>query len=459
MSQNYNLWDGIDDALPPRSRLASLKPFGQGTPFQESLSGLIIRLARIHTCDPKQLLNLEILQNTALKQLRPTGGFVSFDLRTMNGGGKYASEVSRRLEELTLQDNLINCSFLPWSNIIAKKGMGILHSHPHWCSNCIEEWRKNNLEAYLPLLWFAYSVNSCTKHGNILSDKCSHCGKHQPFVPRHTFLDHCSHCGHWLGDEKYGCSGSSEAAPIDDFEIFQREAVGEMISHPPYSNLATFENFLSRLKYVIETEFNGVVTHYERSIGFRQSSIKQWLDGKRPSLPLFMRMTQRLGTTPVQFLKGNLTNAFFSKGEIFSFQHTVKKYAVTETTHKEIRSALLSIIASGESTIPTKTIAERLGYKYSWLKYWHPEPCLEISRFYRQHLSREAQRKRNNAENITREVVRELFEKKIKITRRAVQKILFRHSIFLSRPEIRAAFNDEKRVLFLPFFAPHGQKK
>src|SRR5438034_10122518 len=41
----FDSWDSIPPVLPPRSRLYTLKPVGIGTPFVESLSGYIARLA------------------------------------------------------------------------------------------------------------------------------------------------------------------------------------------------------------------------------------------------------------------------------------------------------------------------------------------------------------------------------------------------------------------------------
>lgn len=42
------------------SHLYCLEPEGKGTPYTESLTGLIARLARAHRMEPGQLVNYEI---------------------------------------------------------------------------------------------------------------------------------------------------------------------------------------------------------------------------------------------------------------------------------------------------------------------------------------------------------------------------------------------------------------
>nr|WP_236116925.1 TniQ family protein [Hassalia byssoidea] len=46
--------------IPPRSRLYNLEPIGIGTPYVESLTGYVIRLAEQHCITTRQLLLNEI---------------------------------------------------------------------------------------------------------------------------------------------------------------------------------------------------------------------------------------------------------------------------------------------------------------------------------------------------------------------------------------------------------------
>src|SRR5438128_1248201 len=56
----FDSWDSIPPVLPPRSRLYMLKPVGIGTPFVESLSGYIARLADVHAVSVGDLVGREL---------------------------------------------------------------------------------------------------------------------------------------------------------------------------------------------------------------------------------------------------------------------------------------------------------------------------------------------------------------------------------------------------------------
>jgi len=53
--ERYEEWDVSIPPLPSRSRLYRLEPIGIGTPYVESLTGYIARLAETHCITPKSL--------------------------------------------------------------------------------------------------------------------------------------------------------------------------------------------------------------------------------------------------------------------------------------------------------------------------------------------------------------------------------------------------------------------
>jgi hypothetical protein len=57
----YETWDLEVSPLPERSRLYHLEPLGLQTPFAESLTSYIIRLAEAHSVMPKILVMHEII--------------------------------------------------------------------------------------------------------------------------------------------------------------------------------------------------------------------------------------------------------------------------------------------------------------------------------------------------------------------------------------------------------------
>ena len=75
VSPLFNSWDCRPPPLPPRSRLYALTPIGIGTPFVESLTGYVSRLADAHAVSVGDLLGRE-LSTFAPKPLLPFGPFL-----------------------------------------------------------------------------------------------------------------------------------------------------------------------------------------------------------------------------------------------------------------------------------------------------------------------------------------------------------------------------------------------
>ena len=57
---HFDSWDLAPATIPPRSRLHSIVPIGIGTPFVESLTGYMIRLAASHAVRVSDLIEHEL---------------------------------------------------------------------------------------------------------------------------------------------------------------------------------------------------------------------------------------------------------------------------------------------------------------------------------------------------------------------------------------------------------------
>ena len=60
MQEPFDSWDMLPVPIPARSRLHSIEPIGVGTPFVESLTGYMIRLAASHAVRVSDLIEHEL---------------------------------------------------------------------------------------------------------------------------------------------------------------------------------------------------------------------------------------------------------------------------------------------------------------------------------------------------------------------------------------------------------------
>src|SRR5439155_8760116 len=96
---------------PPRSRLYSLLPEGIDTPFIESLTSYINRLAWSYRIAPRILVAQEIiphLSRTYHFQSSPSllGAYCRSEAMSINGTGETANDWSSTLTQLTMKENL-----------------------------------------------------------------------------------------------------------------------------------------------------------------------------------------------------------------------------------------------------------------------------------------------------------------------------------------------------------------
>ncbi len=179
MTSDNDLWQVSNWQMPERSRLYRIVPLGKTSIMREALHSVLIRLAQAHTVSPLVLMKREIVPGTRIRHTKHSSSFTESHLKTMNGVGKYAAELTRKLENLTSQRQLSQCSFMLWSGLLDPRALGLLSTHPRWCPLCFLEWRDAGHEPYLPLIWQAAPILVCPVHSMALQYECPIVGQSQ----------------------------------------------------------------------------------------------------------------------------------------------------------------------------------------------------------------------------------------------------------------------------------------
>lgn len=437
---NSLILDFDDDWVPPaRSRLVTLRPKGAGTQMLESVSSLLVRIARAHTVKPLDLLNREIVPRTNIQLNRPSSSFVNTHAKTANGLGKYAHEIVGALEQLTGQTGLASCSFLPWRELLASNGNSLLHPRPCWCPTCFQEWRSVGSEPYFPLVWFCEQVAVCPAHKCPLIDRCTICGRQQPFVTRHAYLDYCSYCGEWLGKEE---PADSNATALPQRAIARASAIGELIvvgQTTEASMLGTRGRHATVITALIQQHFAGVRAEAERRFGFRPHVMLNWLSKHQAlSLKSLFELSERVGVSPATFLRNDPRTVFDFRQRV-AMGPIKHRPPVSEQRLSDLKKVLDGIARNGPHHLALTDVAKTLGEKYTFLRYWCPDECTRISAAHLKFKSDNSKAKL--AANVTqsRKIMMRLLSSKQRITRKIVKAELATHRISIACPEVRAA--------------------
>ena len=163
----YDSWDMDYPSLPTRSRLFQLEPIGVGTPYVESLTSYLARLAQAHTLLLGDLVAREI-KSIVPKTYRSKDLFCTkHPSGTANSTGAVAKYLLLSLEKLTLREDLENLTLLKWSQVLSQRNL--IHPVKKWCPVCYQEQHENNNPIYEHLLWFFKTVNICPLHSSFLT--------------------------------------------------------------------------------------------------------------------------------------------------------------------------------------------------------------------------------------------------------------------------------------------------
>ncbi|MGL4882401.1 MAG: TniQ family protein, partial [Waterburya sp.] len=205
----HELWSPEPLKIPQISRLYSLEPIEIGTPFTESLSSYLTRLATEHCVTPKKLIMGEIAPVIMGEKYLPEMLIKNVSILFGNSDAKPAingmREMTRSLvdalEQLTLRQDLRYLSCLTWKEVIRERGL--FRQNKAWCPQCFEQWRQESKTIYEPLLWSFKDVNYCLQHNCKLCDRCPHCDSFLKAIADFSVLGYCNRCRHWLGKTNY----------------------------------------------------------------------------------------------------------------------------------------------------------------------------------------------------------------------------------------------------------------
>lgn len=138
----YEEWDVTIPPTPPRSRLYRLEPIGIESPYVESLTSYIMRLAESHCVTPQALVEREIfpLWNLTGTVQNYSSWFSKFwwtGSPVLNGVSPITAQWVQVLQTLTSNDNLRFLTMLTWSELIGVNNL--LRRKKAWCPRCFQE--------------------------------------------------------------------------------------------------------------------------------------------------------------------------------------------------------------------------------------------------------------------------------------------------------------------------------
>ncbi|WP_144561377.1 TniQ family protein [Bacillus mycoides] len=195
------------------STLYSIEPIGLGTPYVESLTSYIARLAYEHSVTTGSLMKKVITNYLTVTHLKNNymKGSISKDASTLCSIGIGSENIISILEMLTGRKDIIFTTLMSLKGLLY--GENIISKYKKWCPQCLQEFIDKNKIVYEPLIWQIISTQHCSKHYCKLRDECHRCNKRLKSMHSKYIVGFCHYCNAWLGEKikaETVCSLSSE---------------------------------------------------------------------------------------------------------------------------------------------------------------------------------------------------------------------------------------------------------
>lgn len=308
----YKALDLQQPTIPTRSRLYCLEPIGVGTPYVESLTGYVARLAQAHCTLTGILIVSKIAPliregyvfNGRQRTMSPVYGSNS-SRRALNGTGLMASTLIQALEGLTLRGDLLHLAMITWANVLPSKGL--LRAKKSWCPICYQEWRAAGHVIREPLIWTLDVVTVCPRHSQPLQTECPHCHKQNfEVLEWRSRPGYCPKCGGWLGLSQSDLAANTEVWGEDELEwqTYVVNNIGELLAAAPHLlEPLPKERIQKVISAYVHQVTEGNLSAFARLIGLEQSKVDLWYKGRSvPTLGTLLHICNQLGISLLSFL-------------------------------------------------------------------------------------------------------------------------------------------------------------
>lgn len=454
----YDSWELKEVFLPRRSRLYQLEPIGMSTPYIESLTSYIARIAELHGVPPGILMTREIapLVDKLYFQNGANRGFREIFNRSqaLNGMGEMAADLVQVLQKLTLRDDLHFLTMLFWFDILTPRNL--FRTKKAWCPVCYQEQYHNGQVVYDQLLWTFKPITICPQHQTPLIEVCPHCNHQSSLLNWYSRPGYCSKCGEWLGINqcvKTFTDGEASLKLQLEWQSWTANVVGELISAvQSFESAPSKENITKSLNLVIDKVAENNAAAFSRLIGVPKNSLWMWQSTNTlPELNILLKICYKLEISLVEFLTPkNLVTKSFTKISQKYLQLSHKPRVSPKAFDQfQVKDALLAILAGNEEPPPTmKEVAKRLGYHTRTISRHFPDLCSAISAKCRDYKKACHIKSIEKLCSEVKEIVLSLNTQGVYPTEARVSELMANPGFFRYK-QVRAAFHDARRELGL----------
>jgi hypothetical protein len=443
--------------LPARSRLYRLAPCGLGTPWVESLTGYITRLAEAHGVSTGILYAKEIAPlvgkgNIFTFRLAGTAGYPT---HAINGLGVTAADFVRALESLTTRHDLRYLTLLPWQAVLPPSALG--RRVRAWCPACLGDWRATGQTVYEPLLWRIHRVTVCPRHQQPLCQVCPHCQRQIGPLDARTRPRHCSRCLQWLGAASTAPLPSEQAVVHEElaWALWVATTVGEAFAAAPrWLSPPRREHVTQAITVCLNRLSGGQRGALAHLLHVGENAVRNWQKGKTlPQFAFLLEMSHRLGISLQDFLRGARTasgqvnrepSPYYAQGRLQQTSHPQRGRRIPTVEVEQVLQAALR----EQPPRSLRQVTECCAASPQTVRQHFPHLCQAITARFVDYRTLRAAVRKEVARAEVKAVAYELYARGLPITRGRLRPLLS-SSDYINMSEGRAALREVRGELGL----------
>jgi transcriptional regulator with XRE-family HTH domain len=396
----------------PRSRLYSLVPAGIGTPWIESLTSYINRLAWTYRVEPRILVAQEIVPHLGRSyhfqsSFKLLSAFCRSEAMSINGTGEAALDWSSTLAQLTMRENLRDLTLSSWAGNMPFRGL--MRITPAWCPVCYHDWRKEGLPTYQSLLWMLQVVTVCLRHRRQLEERCLHCQRKQTVIPARIQPGCCTQCMTWLG-----ISSSSEIEnEVDeetlDWQQWVSNIIGELRKASTTAGILPWGQLANGL--ALCSEIVGSSKQLASLVGISKQLLSSWQNRKQtPSFERMLEFCYVLDISPLLLMTNNLEALKEALQAREIARRPRPRHFPSHPVNREQALALIqAVLDSREIPMGVRQLERRLGLGARTLIYHFPQECALVTAQYQAYRAEQARQRREQGCNEVRLATMKLY--------------------------------------------------
>ncbi|EMS70529.1 TniQ family protein [Ruminiclostridium cellobioparum] len=353
------------------SHLYNLKPIGIGTPYVESLTSYIKRLAEAHSVSVGTLIRKELIPDMGRDYLMITH-FARGNAMKINAMQSDVSDcIVRILGKKTCNYSLRHLTMSAWKECFESRST--FRKNNAWCPFCFEESLKSNEPLYEQLIWTFRDVDICGKHQTPLIQRCPYCNELNIFISQ-SRVGYCSKCNYWLGLSGY----ENGKIPLvnDEWHTWSYDNIGQLLAVLPIlkgANLLQFRKNIGGLNISMKRICNEINVTY--GLPYKWAEVK-------PCLSDVLRLSFKVGYFVYELLTQDIetfTDLFLNRKIIMK-----NKSFRNKTDIKELKRDLDEAIS--KNGVSLTKLSNQVNIKNATIKKYFPKEVEILKENYNNYL-------------------------------------------------------------------------